>query len=117
MRLSSKSSGRARFSANRTATGGTVTREIPLDQFPTPEELWNRYRAAKGYTAAQEWVMVQDYYDDGAGKVPRYYQIIAINRSVEAHCASPLHQTYDDYHVCQFPQYGKSLCYSGGLFF
>jgi type I restriction enzyme R subunit len=69
---------------DRTATSGNVTREIPLDQFPSAEELWNRYRAAKGFTDDQEWVVVQDYYDDGSGKLPRYYQIIAINRTVEA---------------------------------
>ena len=78
------SNGDAFLEHDRTATSGTVTREIPLDQFPSPEELWNRYRAAKGYTAAQEWVVVQEYYDDGSCKMPRYYQIIAINRSVEA---------------------------------
>ncbi len=32
---------------DRTATGGTVTRAIPLDQFPGPEELWNRYQAPR----------------------------------------------------------------------
>ena len=69
---------------DRTATSGNVTREIPLDQFPSAAELWNRYRAAKGFTDDQEWVVVQDYYDDGSGKLPRYYQIIAINRTVEA---------------------------------
>ena len=78
------SNGDAFLEHDRTATGGTVTREIPLDAFPTPEELWNRYRAAKGYTPEQEKVVAQDYYDDGSGKLPRYYQIIAINRTVEA---------------------------------
>ena len=48
------SNGDAFLEHDRTATGGTVTREIPLDQFPTPEELWARYRKAKGYTADQE---------------------------------------------------------------
>lgn len=37
---------------DRTGAGGTVEREIPLDQFPTPDELWSRYRAAKGLTEA-----------------------------------------------------------------
>ena len=69
---------------DRTVTSGSVTREIPLDQFPTPEELWNRYRKAKGYTRDQEAIATQDYYDDGSRKTPRYYQLIAINRTVEA---------------------------------
>jgi type I restriction enzyme, R subunit len=57
---------------------------IPLDQFPSAEDLWTRYKATKGYTAAQEVVTTQDYYDDGSGKSPRYYQQIAVNRTVEA---------------------------------
>jgi type I restriction enzyme R subunit len=69
---------------DRTATTGTVTREIPLDQFPSPEELWTRLCAAKGLTPPQVAVTTQDYYDDGSRKSPRYYQLIAINRTVEA---------------------------------
>jgi type I restriction enzyme R subunit len=69
---------------DRTVTSGPVTREIPLDQFPTPEELWARYCKAKGYTPKQESVATQDYYDDGSQKSPRYYQQIAINRTVDA---------------------------------
>ncbi|PTL35289.1 restriction endonuclease [Candidatus Methylomirabilis limnetica] len=78
------SNGDAFLEHDRTGSGGTVEREIPLDQFPSPEELWARYRAGKGYTAAQEAVTTQDYNDDGSGKTPRYYQLIAINRTVEA---------------------------------
>jgi type I restriction enzyme R subunit len=55
-----------------------------LDQFPSAGELWARYRAARGYTASQEAVATQDYYGDGSGKVPRYYQLVAINRAVDA---------------------------------
>jgi type I restriction enzyme, R subunit len=78
------SNGDAFLEHDRTVTSGTVTREIPLDQFPTPAELWIRYRAAKGFTAEQEAVATQDYYDDGSQKSPRYYQLIAINRTIEA---------------------------------
>jgi type I restriction enzyme, R subunit len=69
---------------DRTGAGGTVEREFPLDQFPSPDELWTRYSQAKGYTTAQQAVATQDYYDDGSGKAPRYYQLIAINRTIEA---------------------------------
>lgn len=48
---------------DRTGVAGAVEREIPLDQFPAPEELWSRYRAAKGLSAAQQAVTTQDYYD------------------------------------------------------
>ncbi len=78
------SNGDAFLEHDRTGFGGIVEREIPLDQFPSPEDLWARCRAAKGYTAAQEAVTTQDYYDDSSSKAPRYYQLIAINRTVEA---------------------------------
>lgn len=69
---------------DRTAITGTVTREIPIDAFPSPDELWDRYCTAKGMSGDQISVATQAYYDDGSGKVPRYYQLIAINRTVEA---------------------------------
>ncbi len=69
---------------DRTGMCPTVEREIELDQFPTPEELWARYRAAKNLTPEQELITAQDFHDDGTGKTPRYYQLIAINRAVEA---------------------------------
>lgn len=78
------SNGDAFLEHDRTVTSGTVTREIPLDQFPTPEELWTRYTQAKGLTQDQLSIVTQDYYDDGSGKRPRYYQLNAINRTVDA---------------------------------
>jgi type I restriction enzyme R subunit len=69
---------------DRTGAASTVEREIPLDQVPSPAELWQRFRAARGYDDAQEAVASQDYYDDGSGKTPRYYQLIAINRTIDA---------------------------------
>ena len=69
---------------DRTATSGVVTRELSLDQFPTPDELWSRYCAAKGWTVSQQKIAAQDYYDDGTRRVPRYYQLTAINRTVAA---------------------------------
>jgi type I restriction enzyme R subunit len=78
------SNGDAFLEHDRTVTTGPVTREIPLDQFPTPAELWARYCKAKGLVAEEQAVAVQDYFDDGSGKAPRYYQRIAINRTVEA---------------------------------
>jgi type I restriction enzyme, R subunit len=78
------SNGDAFLEHDRTATSGTVTREIPLDQFPTPAELWSRYRAARGFTPEQETVATQDYFEDGTRRTPRYYQQIAINRTVDA---------------------------------
>lgn len=49
-----------------------------------PAELWQKFRLWKGYTQAQLPVITQDYYDDGSGKSPRYYQLQAINKTIEA---------------------------------
>lgn len=61
-----------------------IEREINLEDFPSPAELWQKLCAWKGYTEEQLPVITQDYYDDGSGKSPRYYQLQAINKTVEA---------------------------------
>ena len=70
---------------DRTASAGIVERELALDAFPSPEELWQRYRVWKELTApAHQPIVTQSYYDDGSGRAPRYYQVNAINRTIEA---------------------------------
>lgn len=70
---------------DRTATGSNLETELDLDSFPTPEQLWEKYKTYKGITnPTAEKVIAQDYYFDGSGRKPRYYQQIAINRTVEA---------------------------------
>ncbi|WP_053188451.1 EcoAI/FtnUII family type I restriction enzme subunit R [Pseudomonas thivervalensis] len=64
--------------------GGELESEMSLADFPSPEALWQKYCAWKGYTEAQLPLITQDYYDDGGGKSPRYYQLQAINKTVEA---------------------------------
>lgn len=70
---------------DRTASGENIEIEIALDRFPTPEQLWEKYKKYKNITTKDaERVISQDYYFDGSGRKPRYYQQIAINRTVEA---------------------------------
>ena len=69
---------------DRTKTEGTIERELTLNQFPSPEELWNRYKAYKGITEEQEKVVTYNYYYNQDSFPPRYYQRIAINRTIEA---------------------------------
>ena len=70
---------------DRTGLGPTVERDLTLDQFPSPAELWQRYCQWKGIdTPEARQVVEQDYYFDGSGKAPRYYQLNAINRVIEA---------------------------------
>ena len=67
-------------------TGASDAREITLalDAFPAPGELWQRYAAWKGLTPKGEKIVLEDYYDDGSGKQPRYYQVNAVNAAMEA---------------------------------
>lgn len=67
-------------------TGLTAEKESPLtlEQFPTPKDLWNKYCKWKGITPDEEEIVLQDYFDDGSGKSPRYYQMTAINTAMEA---------------------------------
>ena len=58
--------------------------EIPLDAFPTKEELIERLRANDKLTAEQQHIVDEPYYFDQDSKEPRYYQRIAINRTIEA---------------------------------
>ncbi|MDX2367738.1 MAG: DEAD/DEAH box helicase family protein [Colwellia sp.] len=70
---------------DKTNTNGELETELTLDQFPSPEELWEKYKKYKGIkTKEVEEVASQDYFFDTSGRSPRYYQQIAINRSVEA---------------------------------
>jgi type I site-specific restriction endonuclease len=78
------SNGDAFLEHDRTVTSGIIEREIPLDKFPTPQELWQRYCKWRNIDDQLQPIVTQSYYDDGSGKSPRYYQQIAINKTVEA---------------------------------
>jgi len=70
---------------DRTATDGNIETEISIDNFPSPKQLWEKYKIYKGIaTPEAEKVASQDYFFDGSGRNPRYYQQIAVNRTVEA---------------------------------
>lgn len=64
----------------RDLLNGTETR---LGAFPGPGALWGRLRAHKGFSDAQVEALETPYYND-PHRTARYYQIIAINRAVEA---------------------------------
>lgn len=69
---------------DRTGAGGATETTLALDSFPSPTDLWARYRAWKDFDAEAEQVVLQDYFDDGSGKAPRYYQVNAVNAAIEA---------------------------------
>ncbi len=70
---------------DRTGITQPTEREISLNDFPTFDDLWPLYQQWKGLAQVKKAKLIeQPYYSDGSGKEPRYYQRVAINRSVEA---------------------------------
>jgi len=59
-------------------------KELKLEEFPSPEALYQRYRIDRGFDEAEEKVMLEPYYYIPNYKTPRYYQRVAINRTVDA---------------------------------
>lgn len=78
------SNGDAFLFHDRTGQSSSKEKQIGLDEFPSPDELWRRYRAWKGLDEASDKLARQPYYADLAGKELRYYQRVAIQRAVEA---------------------------------
>jgi len=58
--------------------------ELPLKAFPSPKELWQRYKIYRNIEDEEEQLILEPYHEDGSGKAPRYYQSEAINRTMEA---------------------------------
>src|SRR5882724_1982231 len=70
---------------DRSVSSGEIERELAMAEFPSPAELWRRYCVSRGIAdEEQEKIVAQDYYTSGDLKSPRYYQLTAINRTMEA---------------------------------
>jgi type I restriction enzyme, R subunit len=69
---------------NKIATDGIIEREIGLDEFPSPDTLWEWWCVHRGLSKPQQKLVTQDYYSDGSNKTPRYYQLLAIDKTIEA---------------------------------
>ncbi|MBZ0295114.1 MAG: DEAD/DEAH box helicase family protein [Anaerolineae bacterium] len=70
---------------DRSGFSEQIEKELSLMAFPPPDELWKLYKRYKNIeTPEQEEIASFDYFFDGSGRSPRYYQQIAINRTVEA---------------------------------
>lgn len=79
------SNGDGFFFHDKTANDTQIETELQLNEFPSPENLWTKYKRFKGITTPEtEKIVAQDYYFDGSGRRPRYYQQVAINRTIEA---------------------------------
>jgi type I restriction enzyme R subunit len=79
------SNGDAFASSNKVPKAGEdIECEFPLGAFPSPKELWQRYKTYRNIEDEEEELILEPYYEDGSGKSPRYYQTEAINRTIEA---------------------------------
>ena len=69
---------------DRTKTSGNIERELGLNEFPSPEELWDRYTQWKGFGEKEAEILKEDnHYGNGEIEL-RYYQQVAVKRTVEA---------------------------------
>lgn len=69
---------------NKIAKDGVIERELALYEFPSAEMLWQWWTEHQELSTQQQALVTQDYYSDGSNKTPRYYQLLAINKTVEA---------------------------------
>ena len=69
---------------NKIDLDGIIECELPLNEFPAPQTLWQWWTAHRGLDERQNDIVIQDYYSDGSDKTPRYYQLLAINTTIEA---------------------------------
>lgn len=69
---------------NKIATDGIIERELSLEEFPSVDQLWQWWSAHQGLSEQQQTLVTQDYYSDGSNKTPRYYQLLAINKTIKA---------------------------------
>lgn len=60
---------------DRTGNAKKPVRHLSNDEFPSPDELWQRYARYKRLTAEAQNIVTLDYYPDAPGKAPRDYQI------------------------------------------
>ena len=69
---------------NKYITKGDVETSISLDEFPSPDSLWQMYHEKAHISPSQDTIINEPYYSDNSDKQPRYYQMTAINKTVEA---------------------------------
>ncbi len=69
---------------DRTDTYPTVEQHLALDEFPSPDELFAHYRQWRGLEERADALVTSANHVETGGKDARYYQQLAINRTVEA---------------------------------
>jgi len=69
---------------DKTGNSTQIETTLSLAEFPTPEELWLRYKAWRGIEGKNEELVTSPSYQYSSDEPPRYYQQLAVNRSIEA---------------------------------
>lgn len=69
---------------DKSGTYTQVEQQLSLDAFPSPEELWQHYKQWQDLQAVNQDLLTSPYYIEIGGKEPRYYQQLAVNRTIEA---------------------------------
>jgi type I site-specific restriction endonuclease len=69
---------------NKIASDGIIERELALREFPAAETLWQWWAQQCGLNDQQNALVTQEYFSDGSDKSPRCYQLLAINKTIEA---------------------------------
>jgi type I restriction enzyme R subunit len=69
---------------DKTGNAPQIETTLSLDEFPSPEELWERYKVWKGLSQQSEELVTSQGYQYLSDEQPRYYQQLAVNRTIEA---------------------------------
>ncbi|MBZ4647598.1 MAG: type i restriction-modification system, r subunit [Clostridia bacterium] len=69
---------------NRNSEDNNRETVLSLSEFPSPETLWEMYKQYKNIDEKQEKIITEPYYVERLDKQPRYYQLNAINLTVES---------------------------------
>jgi type I restriction enzyme R subunit len=69
---------------DKTGNADQIETTLSLDEFPSPEELWERYKVWKNLVPTSESLVVSPNYQYMSDEPTRYYQQLAANRSIEA---------------------------------
>jgi len=78
------SNGDAFLFHDKSGTYAQIEQQLSLNAFPSPEELWQHYKQAKDLQSVNQDLLTSSYFFEIGGKEPRYYQQLAVNRTIEA---------------------------------
>jgi type I restriction enzyme R subunit len=78
------SNGDAFLFHDKSGTYAQIEQQLSLNAFPSPKELWQHYKQAEDLQSINQDLLTSSYFVEIGGKEPRYYQQLAVNRTIEA---------------------------------